>query len=75
MKPPRQGLKVGDQVDGKLVVKIHSDGDIKVQDLSGVIALADAIPGMRAMTTLSLASNDFGVEGAKFIAAVLPKCT
>ena len=28
-----------------------------------------------AMVSLNLASNDFGVEGAKFIAAVLPKCT
>jgi hypothetical protein len=41
----------------------------------GVIALADAISDMRAMTSLNLASNSLGVEGAKIIAAVLPKCT
>jgi hypothetical protein len=28
-----------------------------------------------AMTSLSLASNGLGVEGAKIIAAILPKCT
>jgi hypothetical protein len=41
----------------------------------GVIALADAIKDMGAMTSLSLASNGLGVEGAKIIAAVLPECT
>jgi hypothetical protein len=44
-------------------------------DLSGVAALADVIPGMAAMTSLNLASNELGVEGAKIIAACLPKCT
>jgi hypothetical protein len=29
---------------------------------------------MRAMTSLNLASNELGVEGAKIIAACLPKC-
>jgi hypothetical protein len=41
----------------------------------GIIALADAIPGMGAMTSLNLASNFLGGEGAKVIAACLPKCT
>jgi hypothetical protein len=75
MKPPRQGLKVGHLMDGKCIVEIYSDGDIKVQDLSGIIALADAIKDMRAMTSLNLASNELGVEGAKIIAACLAKCT
>jgi hypothetical protein len=44
-------------------------------DMSGIVAIADVIPGMGAMTSLSLASNDLGVEGAKIVAAVLPKCT
>jgi hypothetical protein len=44
-------------------------------DMSAVVALADAIPGMGAMTSLNLASNKLGVEGAKIIAACLPKCT
>jgi hypothetical protein len=38
----------------------------------GIIAIANAIPDMGAMTSLSLASNGLGVEGAKLIAAVLP---
>jgi hypothetical protein len=41
----------------------------------GIIAIANAIPDMGAMMSLNLASNDLGVEGAKFIAAVLTKCT
>ena len=44
-------------------------------DTSGVVAIADAIPDMGAMTSLNLASNSLGVEGAKIIAAFLPKCT
>jgi hypothetical protein len=43
-------------------------------DMSGVATLADAIPGMGAMTSLNLASNDLCSEGAKIVAAVLPKC-
>jgi hypothetical protein len=43
--------------------------------LEGVIAIANAIPDMGAMTSLNLASNKLGVEGAKIIAACLPKCT
>jgi hypothetical protein len=37
--------------------------------------IANDISDMGAMTSLNLASNDLGVEGAKSIAAVLPKCT
>jgi hypothetical protein len=40
-----------------------------------IIALAGAIPDMGAMTSLNLASNSLGVEGAEIIAAFLPKCT
>jgi hypothetical protein len=43
--------------------------------MAGVIALADAIPDMGAMTSLNLSKNRLGVEGAKIIAAVLPECT
>jgi hypothetical protein len=42
---------------------------------AGIIALVGAIPDMAAMTSLNLASNTLGVEGAKIIAACLPKCT
>jgi hypothetical protein len=44
-------------------------------NMSGVVALAGIIPGMGAMTSLNLASNSLGIEGAKIIAAFLPKCT
>jgi hypothetical protein len=47
----------------------------KEGDMSGIIALADAIPDMGAMTSLNLASNKLGSEGAKIIAVCLPKCT
>jgi hypothetical protein len=42
---------------------------------TGVTALANAIPDMGALMCLNLASNSLGVEGAKTIAACLPKCT
>jgi hypothetical protein len=44
-------------------------------DADDAVILVSELPDKRAMTSLNLASNDFGVEGAKFIAAVLPKCT
>jgi hypothetical protein len=44
-------------------------------DMSGVAALADAIPCMGAVASLNLASNILGAKGAKIIDAVLPKCT
>jgi hypothetical protein len=50
----------------------NSDQDT---DTSGIIAIADAIPDTGAMTSLNLASNELGLEGAKIIAACLPKCT
>jgi hypothetical protein len=37
--------------------------------------LAVGISGNGAMTSLNLASNSLGVEGAKIVAAFLPKCT
>jgi hypothetical protein len=41
----------------------------------GAIMLAPEIAGNGAMTSLNLASNKLGIEGAKTIAACLPKCT
>jgi hypothetical protein len=40
-----------------------------------VVLIANDISDMGAMTSLNLASNLLGVEGAKAIAACLPKCT
>jgi hypothetical protein len=77
MEPPREDLKLGDLVDGNPVVDIYSDGDIKIQDASGLIAIANAIPDMGAMTSLNLASNRLGAEGAKIVAEAIKvaKCT
>jgi hypothetical protein len=41
----------------------------------GIVVLANVIKDMGAMTSLNLASNSLGVEGAKIVAAFLPKCT
>jgi hypothetical protein len=40
----------------------------------GPVAVADAISDMGAMTSLNLASNHLGHQGAAIIAAFLPKC-
>jgi hypothetical protein len=59
------------------VVYRHTDGreqKDKPGKPEGIIAIANAIPDMGALTSLNLASNIFGVEGAKIIAAVLPGC-
>jgi hypothetical protein len=56
----------------------HTDGreqKDKPGNPEGIIAVANAIPDMGAMTSLNLASNHLGVEGAKIIAAILPKST
>ena len=63
------GLK-GNQVIQELniasnYVGITSSGDT---DMSGVTALADAIPDMGAMTSLNLALNYLRADGAKIIA-------
>jgi hypothetical protein len=58
---------------------IHVDGREQKEDPGskpeGIIAIANAIPNMGAMTSLNLASNKLGVKGAEIIAACLPKCT
>jgi hypothetical protein len=41
----------------------------------GIGFIADAINDMGATTSLNLALNDLGAQGAKSIAACLPKCT
>ena len=71
MKPPRQGLKRGDNVDGKTVTSIAGDGDIKLTDFSGVVALADGIKNNGALTSLNLASNELEAEGAKHVAEAI----
>jgi hypothetical protein len=57
--------------------KEEAELDFTGQDLRAgdAVLIANDISDMRAMTSLSLASNSLGVEGAKIIAAVFPKCT
>ena len=40
-------------------------------DMSGVIAISDAIPTMGALTSLNLAKNQLGAEGAKHVAKAI----
>ena len=40
-------------------------------DMTGVSAVADAIPTMGALTSLNLASNRLGAEGAKQVAEAI----
>ena len=40
-------------------------------DLSGIIAIGDAIPTMGALTSLDLASNELGAAGAKHVAEAI----
>jgi hypothetical protein len=59
MDPPRQDLKVGDLVDGNPISEIdEDDGEVCVMNLSGIKALADAIPDMRALTKIDLSRNN-----------------
>jgi hypothetical protein len=44
-------------------------------DAGDAVLIANDISDMRAMTSLNLASNSLRFEGAKIIAAFLPKCT
>ena len=43
-------------------------------DMSGVIAIGNAIPTMRALSNLNISANNLQAEGAKHIAAAIPKC-
>jgi hypothetical protein len=73
-----EGLK-GNQVVTELNISGNGMGrnDIRTyeSDMSGVAALADVIPGMEALTKFDISKNGLTTEGAKIIAAILPKCT
>jgi hypothetical protein len=40
-------------------------------DMKGIIALANAIPDMGALTSLNLSSNNLNAEGAKIVAEAI----
>jgi hypothetical protein len=73
-----EGWRFGYKGNGSNKQYLHDDGRAQKESPGkpeGIIALVNAIQDMRAMTSLNLASNKLGVEGAKIIAACLPKCT
>jgi hypothetical protein len=50
----------------------YKDGrEIMAPDVSGIIAIANAIPNMRALTSLDLSSNRLEDEGSKIIAEAI----
>jgi hypothetical protein len=55
--------------------KTEFDMSGKMKGAGDAIMLATEIIDNGAMTSLNLASNSLGIEGAKIIAAILPKCT
>jgi hypothetical protein len=73
-------FKQGDVVDCEGVqcpVTYACSHYYRVTKLHGIIAIANAIPDMRAMTSLNLASNNLMAEGAKIVAEAIKvtKCT
>jgi Ran GTPase-activating protein (RanGAP) involved in mRNA processing and transport len=75
------GEVLGDMLKGNSVLKELdlSNNLVSSRDGGDATAFAQGIskglPDNGAMTSLNLASNELGVEGAKIIAACLPKCT
>ena len=76
------GKALGDALKGNQVLQelniasnmlIYKAGTADT-DMSGVMAISDAIPTMGAMTSLDVSSNNLRAEGAKHIAAALPEC-
>jgi hypothetical protein len=65
------------EVEGEEFVEKHlpAGEQLAIESPVGAIAIVNAIRDMRAMTSLNLASNSLGIEGAKIIADILPKCT
>jgi Leucine-rich repeat (LRR) protein len=75
MKAPREDLKVGDIIDGKSLVELHTDNDknlsMKVADFSGIAAIATAIKGGTKITMLDLSDNNLHAQGGRLLAEAL----
>jgi Ran GTPase-activating protein (RanGAP) involved in mRNA processing and transport len=67
------GKALGDMLAVNTVLKQLDLSDCNMQ-IESTKALAVGIRDNGAMTSLNLASNGLGIEGAKIVAAVLPKC-
>jgi len=50
---------------------VDSDGDIKIEDLTGVRAIANMLEVNKVLTSLNLSGNEVGAEGAKALASAL----
>ena len=71
-----ESKKVGDKViyEGREMTVskgVDKDGDLKVVDLSGMLAMSKALEVNRVLTKLSVAGNDIGPVGAKAFADAL----
>ncbi len=51
-----------------------TESETRADDMTGVIAMSNTIPTMGVLTSLDLSNNPLRVEGAKHIAAAIPKC-
>jgi hypothetical protein len=72
MVMPKQGMAVGDLIDGNPITCIWSSGtDVDVIIYDGIRAIANAIPDMRALTSLDISKNHLYAEGTKLLAEAL----
>jgi hypothetical protein len=80
IKGAEAGKAIGGALAGNTVLKeLDLSGEqfhpMHNMDIGFVRAFAPGLSDNRAMTSLNRASNELGVEGAKILAACLPKCT
>jgi hypothetical protein len=82
LKGAEAGKALGDAIAANIVLKeldiSGGEYDSQTFSKSDVAFVQTFSVGLRdngALTSLNLASNELGVEGAKIIAAFLPKCT
>jgi hypothetical protein len=72
IKAPKKGIKVGELIDGNPVTKEEdSDGEIRILQLHGIRAIANAIKDMRAISSVNVLGNEIGIEQAQVLAAIL----
>jgi hypothetical protein len=55
----------------RVSIQISGYSELTLLRYVGLITLADAIKGMKALTSLNLSSNDLKAEGAKIVAEAI----
>jgi Ran GTPase-activating protein (RanGAP) involved in mRNA processing and transport len=76
LKGAEAGKALGDAIAANTVLKeLDISGGLWRCDVEFLQSFSVGLRDNGAMTSLNLASNALGVEGAKIIAACLPKCT